>query len=96
MLGTVKKSKKQVVDRSVYMEVYGGNKIAYRVISGRVAGNLVYGIEAEDYNTGVRESIPDFSQNIGDAVRFAEMLVKSRTSPKNMYIKALEYLRTTI
>ncbi|MDE5583961.1 MAG: hypothetical protein K2J08_09675 [Ruminococcus sp.] len=96
MLGTIKKIKEKVTDRTVYMEVYGGNKTAYRVISGRVGGQVVYGVEAEDYNTGEREEIPDFSPDVRDAVKFSEMLIRSRTSPKNIYIKALEYLRMSI
>ncbi|MDE6665513.1 MAG: hypothetical protein K2K14_04895 [Ruminococcus sp.] len=96
MFTTVKKIKNPVVDRTVYMEVYGENKVAYRVITGRIGKNTTYGIETEDYNTGETESIPDFSRNIEDAVLFAEMLIKSKTSPKYMYIKALDYLRLSI
>ena len=48
--------------------VYGDNKIAYRVVSGRIDlfGDEVstYGIEAEDYTNGEKEGIPDFSRNI--------------------------------
>lgn len=96
MFNTVKKVKSKVTDRTVYMEVYGENKVAYRVISGRIGKNVTYGIETEDYNTGEKEVIPDFSRNMEDAVCFAEMLIKSKTSPKYIYIKALDYLRLSI
>ncbi|MDE6539850.1 MAG: hypothetical protein K2K66_06640, partial [Ruminococcus sp.] len=70
--------------------------VAYRVIAGRMGDIVTYGIETEDYNSGVLEVIPDFSRNIEDAVCFVEMLIKNRISPKYMYIKALDYLRRTI
>ncbi|MDE5620102.1 MAG: hypothetical protein K2O29_07570, partial [Ruminococcus sp.] len=84
MFNTVKKVKNQVTDRTVYMEVYGENKVAYRVISGRIGKTVTYGIETEDYKTGEKEVIPDFSLNMEDAVCFVEMLIKSKTSPKYM------------
>ncbi len=96
MFNTVKKVKNQVTDRTVYMEVYGENKVAYRVISGRIGKTVTYGIETEDYNTGEKEVISDFSRNMEDAVRFAEMLIKSKIIPKYMHIKALDYLRLSI
>ena len=36
MFGIVRKIKREVQDRTVYMEVYGDNKVAYRVIAGRI------------------------------------------------------------
>lgn len=96
MFNAVKKVKNKVTDRTVYMEVYGENKVAYRVISGYIGKTVTYGIETEDYNTGEKEVIADFSRNIEDAVCFAEILIKSRTVPKYMYIKALDYLRLSI
>ena len=85
-----------VTDKTIYIEIYGQNKVAYRVITGRMGDIITYGIETEDYNSGVVEVIPDFSRNIEDAVCFVEMLIKNRISPKYMYIKALDYLRRTI
>lgn len=96
MFGSITKKKKEVHDRTVYMEVYGENKIAYRVTAGLMdesgASFVTYGIEAEDKRTGVKEAINDFSRNIEDAVGFAEMLITSRTRPRNIYSKALSYL----
>lgn len=85
-----------VTDKTIYMEIYCQNKIAYRVIAGRMGDIVTYGIEAEDYNSGTVEIIPDFSRNIEDAVCFAETLIKNRIPPKHMYIKALDYLSRTI
>lgn len=85
-----------VTDKTIYMEVYGQNKVAYRVIVGRMGDIVTYGIETEDYISGDVEIIPDFSRNIEDAVCFAETLIRNKVTPKYVYIKALDYLRRTI
>ncbi|MCM1507207.1 MAG: DUF6514 family protein [Ruminococcus flavefaciens] len=85
-----------VTDKTIYMEIYGQNKTAYRVTVGRIGDIVTYGIETQDYNSGEVEAISDFSRNIEDAVCFVEMLIKNKVSPKYVYIKALDYLRRTI
>ena len=96
MLGCVTKKKNQVHDRTVYMEVFAENRVAYRVPAGRLdeygSSYVTYGVEAEDKRSGSLESIADFSRNIEDAVGFAELLITSRTRPRNIYNKALGYL----
>ena len=56
MFGIVRRNKKVVRDRTVYMEVYGDNKVMYRVVVGKINsyGDEVctYGIEAEDRRSG--------------------------------------------
>ena len=100
MFGIMRKINREVFDKTVYMEVYGDNQVAYRVTAGRISlfGDEVstYGIEAEDFNSGDKETIPDFSRNIEDAVDFAEMLISGRVKPKDMYNKALCYLCVSI
>lgn len=100
MFGIMRKVNREVKDRTVYMEVFGDNKVAYRVITGKISlfGDEVntYGIEAEDYTNGDKEIIPDFSRNIEDAVDFAEMLISGKVKPKQMYNKALNYLCVSI
>ena len=100
MFGIMRKVNREVKDRAVYMEVFGDNKIAYRVITGKITifGDDVntYGIETEDYSSGDKEIIPDFSRNIEDAVDFAEMLISGKVRPKQMYNKALNYLCVSI
>lgn len=100
MFGSLTKKKKEVHDRTVYMEVYGENRVAYRVTAGRMenygASFVTYGVEAEDKRTGAKEAISDFSRNIEDAVGFAELLITSRTRPRNIYSKALNYLCISI
>ena len=79
MFGLIRKKKQEVRDRTVYMEIYGGNKVSYRVTSGKMNYDdseiITYGIEVEDSKTGQKEIISDFSRNIEDAVDFAEMLI---------------------
>ena len=91
---------KEVRSSVVYMEIFGENKVAYRVTSGRInfKGRSIdtYGIEAEDYISGEKEVIPDFSKNVKDAVEFAEQLIKGKVTPKQMYCKALRYLCVSI
>lgn len=100
MFGILSKTKHEVRDKMVYLEVYGENKVSYRVISGITEGNagevITYGIEAEDRLSGEKEIISDFSHNVEDAVDFAEMLIKGRIRPRQIYGKALNYLSFTI
>ncbi|MCR5075243.1 MAG: hypothetical protein K6A79_05520 [Ruminococcus sp.] len=100
MFGFIKKTKREVLDRTVYMEVCGGNKVSYRVIAGRLRQNggevITYGIEAQDLSTGECAAIPDFSRDIEDAVDFAEMLISGRVRPAQIYGRALNYLCISI
>lgn len=100
MFGSLTKKKNVVRDRTVYMEVFAENRVAYRVTAGRLddcgRSYVTYGIEAEDKRSGDKESIADFSRNIEDAVGFAEILISSRTRPRSIYNKALSYLCISI
>lgn len=100
MFGIVRKTKREVRDKMIYMEVYGDNKVAYRVTAGWIdlGGEdiFTYGVEAEDHTTGEIEAIPDFSRNVEDAVDFTEMMITQRIRPRYMYDKALNYLRISI
>ena len=86
MFGIVKRIKCDVRDKTLYMEILGDNKVAYRVLSGKMViyGDeiITYGIEVVDKKSGNKECISDFSRNIEDAVAFAEMLITN----KNMMI----------
>ncbi len=96
MFGLMRRFNRTVTDKTVYLEVFGDNKVAYRVITGRISSFgcsvSTYGIEAEDYISGDIETIPDFSRNIEDAVDFTEMLINAKIKPKQLYNKALGYL----
>lgn len=100
MFGIIRKTKHEVRDRTVYMEIYGDNKIAYRVTAGKVSyfgdSLYTYGVEVEDKATGEMEAIPDFSRNVEDAVDFTEMMINAKIRPRQMYSKALNYLCISI
>ena len=100
MFGIVSKRKKEVVDKSVYLEVFGDNCVAYRVTIGTISGLgypiITYGVEAEDFNNGTIETIPDFSRNIEDAVDFTEMMINKKSKPSQMYSLVLNYLYFSI
>lgn len=100
MFGIMRKINREVKDKAVYMEVFGDNRVAYRVITARMSifGDEIntYGIEAEDYGNGEKEAIADFSHNIEDAVDFAEMLISGKVKPNQIYNKALNYLCVSI
>lgn len=100
MFGIVRKKNREIRDRTIYMEVFGDNKVAYRVTTGWIYLNgeniCTYGVEAEDYISGEKESIPDFSRNVEDAVDFAEMIITKRIRPKSLYDRALNYLCISI
>lgn len=100
MFGIVKTVRHEVRDRTVYMEIFGENKVAYRVLSGRMFmfGDdvITYGVEVIDHKNGETERILDFSRNIEDAVDFAETLIRGRVRPRQLYGKALNYLCVSI
>lgn len=100
MFGLVKKKNRNVIDKTVYMEVFGDNRVSYRVTSGRIFHEgkdvITYGVEVEDSQTSEKEEISDFSRNIEDAVDFAEMLISDRIPPCRLYSKALRYLLISI
>ena len=100
MFGIVKRNKREVLDRTLYMEIFGDNKVAYRVLSSRMTlfGDevITYGIEVYDHKSGHRECIADFSTNIEEAVAFAESLINNRSCPRQLYSRALNYLSVSI
>lgn len=100
MFGIVKKIKHEVRDKTVYMEIFGDNKVTYRVLSGRVYvfGDeaITYGVEVIDHKSGQQEIIADFSRNIEDAVAFAEALISRKSRPSQLYSMALDFLRVSI
>ena len=100
MFGIVKRIKHDVRDKTLYMEIFGDNKVAYRVLSGKIVmyGDevITYGVEVIDKKSGDKECIADFSRNIEDAVAFAESLITNKSRPCQLYSKALDYLRVSI
>ena len=100
MFGIVRKTKREVIDRMIYMEVYGDNKVTYRVTAGWIdlgsESICTYGVEAEDHTSGEKESIHDFSRNVEDAVDFPEMMITKRIRPRHIYDRALNYLCISI
>ena len=100
MFGLIKRAKREVTDTSTYLEVLGDNRVAYRVITGTLSGFgypvITYGVEAEDFVSGEKETISDFSRNIEDAVDFTEMLIVRKLKPGRMYDLALNYLYVSI
>ena len=100
MFGIVKRIKHEVRDKTIYMEIFGENKGTYRVLSGRMCiyGDeiITYGIEVIDHKNGEKELIADFSRNIEDAVAFAESLISQKSCPRQLYGKALDFLRVSI
>ncbi len=80
----------------VYMEVYGNNRVIYRVTAGYFAikGKIqpTYGVMLEDMRTGEQESIEDFSEDLAQTVNFANDLVGRETRPAGLYDIAFAYL----
>ncbi len=89
--------KKQPVPKiksvSVYMEIYNSLRTAYRVI---ISNDTMYGVEIENFRTGKKASIHDFSDTLEDAVKFTEILIKNKTAPDQLYTTALGYLSSSI
>lgn len=85
-----------VTGRTVYLEIYGDNKVIYRVVEGTIdtmrGRRRIYGIETEDTLSGELEAIADYSASLTEAVSFAEKLIRSRARPKQIYSRALSSL----
>lgn len=100
MLGIMNKKKQSVSGRTVYLEIYGDNRVTYRVVEGYINGSggsiAVYGVEAEDGARGELEAITDYSRSLTDAVGFAETLIRSRARPKEIYSRALNSLYASL
>lgn len=83
-------------DTIIYMEVYGSNRVIYRVTAGSVirqsAAEPFYGVMLEDLRTGERYSIADFSSDLEQTIRFANALVQQETRPSGLYDAALAAL----
>lgn len=88
-----KHSPPKIKSVSVYMEIYSSSRTAYRVI---VSNDTMYGIEIENFRTGKKSTIHDFSERLEDAVKFAESLIKNRTAPEQLYTTALSFLSSSI
>lgn len=102
MQATLKREKIISKEKTNYMEVLGGNRVIYRVMSTKVIqyGNekITYGIEAEMKKGLIKfkETIDDFSDDVRVAVSFAELLVRNNIKPALIYNAALCFLRKTI
>lgn len=99
---TATKKEKTVTEKTKYMEVLGANRVIYRVTSSRKLYDdkeyVTYGVEAEMKIGPVKflEKIDDFSDDVRQAIGFAELLVNNNIKPALIYNAALCYLRKTI
>lgn len=81
----------------IYMEVYGVNRVIYRVTAGTVRRRgrtvPVYGVSLEDVRTGEREILENFSEDMDHTVQFLSTMVQRRIRPSGLYNEALRQLR---
>lgn len=81
----------------IYMEVYGVNRVVYRVTATTVKRRgkpiSVYGVSLEDVRTGQREELENFSVDMERTVQFANALIHKRVRPDGLYNEALRHLR---
>lgn len=102
MQATLRREKIISQEKTTYMEVLGGNRVTYRVMSTKVIQHgeekVTYGIEAATKIGPIKlkETIDDFSDDVKQAVSFAELLVKNNIKPALIYNAALCFLRKTI
>lgn len=102
MQATLRREKIISQEKTTYMEVLGSNRVTYRVISTKVIQHgkerTTYGIDAETKIGPIKfkETIDDFSDDVKQAVSFAELLVKNNIKPALIYNAALCFLRKTI
>lgn len=80
----------------VYMEVYGNNRVVYRVTACNTYQNktirVVYGVSAQNLRTGERAEIAAFSGNLEKAVCFVNDLIQQEIQPYQIYNAAFRQL----
>lgn len=88
--------KNRPIHSIVYMEVYGSNRVIYRVTAGSIVqrgtAKPIYGVMLEDMRSGERQSIGDFSSSLEKTITFANDLVAREVRPSGLYDIALSYL----
>lgn len=93
----VKKQVQKQESRMIYMEVYGVNRIIYRVTIGTAKRKgkevSVYGVSLEDMRTGQSENLENFSEDIESTLKFTNDLIHKSVSPNGLYNEALRHLR---
>lgn len=94
---TLKRNNTKTESSIVYMEVYGVNRVIYRVTATAVKrkGRCVYtyGITVEDVRAGRRETIESFSDDMEYTIEFTNSLVRKGIRPDGLYNEALRQLR---
>lgn len=88
---------RRIEDTVVYMEVYGSNRVIYRVTAGWVVrpdgtAKSVYGICLEDLRSGEQQALEDFSDTLDQTILFANHLVEQEIRPEELYDAALKQL----
>ena len=84
MDAVLKRDKIVSQEKTTYMEVLGGNRVVYRVTSTKVTQfgveKITYGVEAEMKIGPVkfRESIDDFSDDVGQAAEIGRASCRER------------------
>lgn len=100
MIQTKRQQSHRPTNAIVYMEVYGSNRVIYRVTAGSVVQGKTetptYGVMLEDMRSGEIQSIADFSESLEQTIVFANDLVGRETRPAGLYDVALEYLCTSL
>jgi len=98
--GSPMKSKASSRSRSeqtiVYMEVYGVNRVVYRVTACNTYRNkaihVIYGVSLQDLRTGETAEIDSFSNNLEKTVCFVNDLIQQEIQPYQVYNAAFRQL----
>lgn len=79
-----------------YMEVYGGNRIVYRVTACNSYRNqklsVIYGVSLQDLRSGETAEIRAFSNSLEKTVCFVNDLIQKQVQPYQVYNAALRQL----
>ena len=79
-----------------YMEVYGANRVLYRVTASNAHRNqklsVVYGIFLQDLRSGETAEIHAFSNSLEKTVCFVNDLIQKQVQPYQVYNAALRQL----
>ncbi len=80
----------------IYMEVYGVNRVVYRVTACNTYRNkaihVIYGVSLQDLRTGETAEIDSFSNNLEKTVCFVNDLIQQEIQPYQVYNAAFRQL----
>lgn len=86
MKDSTERGDNEMSDTTIFMEMHGRYNMVYRVIGrSRTDGSTMYGVETA-HNSGLfREEMPEYTQDLNEAMETAEYLMCNAVFPGELY-----------